>query len=326
MPTRSDPSGTTGLLSALLAARHPGAVAGAATRATSGADETRAARRRPDLQPGALPPGRSRMKPPPLALAAITVAVLVLAFAAWQLSQRRPPPATAPRLAVEEVLYRVGARYRAVEHAAAALRLEVTNHDLGSTTRKEGRLYLQRAGKLRWDVLVPGDGSDGSDGSDGGGDRGERDEQRVERSFISDGAHLQLVDHRHREILKLHRAGDPLILATAFFTEPLLPEAYTAELAPPDRYLDGEQTAATLAVALSPRPGATSGATSGGTLVLLVDPADFRVREAIVESGANRYRFTFFGVDTETAPDARWFELDPQSPRLAGFRLVDAEL
>ena len=269
------------------------------------------------------------MKPPPLTLAAITVAVLVLAFAAWQLSQRRPLPAPAPRFAVEEVLYRVGARYRAVEHAVTALRLELTNHAFGSTTRKDGRLYLQRAGKLRWDVLVPAGGDDDSSGNDGrsGG------EQRVERSFISDGAHLQLVDHRHREILKLHRAGDPLILATAFFTEPLLPEAYTAELVPADRFLDEDRADTLLAVALTPRSSATPGATSsaapagaGAALVLLVDPTDFRVREVLVESSANRYRFSFFDVDTETAPDARWFELDPHSPKLAGFRLVDAEL
>jgi outer membrane lipoprotein-sorting protein len=310
MSFRTDPSGTTGLVSTLLAARHPQGVAGLARAA----GETLAARARPDLRPGAARPGASPMKPPPLALAAITAAVLILAAVAWTTLRRAPGGAPSmPALSADELVARVAEQQREVDHLIARASFQLSNAELHRTKRQDGALYLQRGGKLRWDVLEP-----------------HQDGPRVSRSYVSDGAELHIVSYADREILKVYRDRDPVLQAAALLTEPLPRDGYTATLLDPAPFLDEQPAGATYAVALTPRPARpdddASSTARAPRFVLVIDATDFHLQQIHVDDGDNQSRLQLLHLDSVTPPRRGWFELDRQSPQLAGFRFVDASM
>lgn len=246
------------------------------------------------------------MKPPRLAIAAAVLAVLALVATAWQLAQRRAAPAPPP-LTADEIAARIADHHRDADHLLARARLEVRNHELQRTARQDGLLTLQRPGQLRWDVFpaAPDAGP-----------------APLARSFICDGVELHSIDFVGSEIMRLRRDGHPLVLTTALFTAAAWPTAYTAALAPPPDaapHLDGEPTAATYTISLTPHGG-------GPRLVVTADAADFHIRQIVVDDGYNLSRLTLGAVDLTTAPDPRRFALDRSRPPLVAFRFVDASL
>ncbi len=235
-------------------------------------------------------------------LALVTAAVLLASLAVAVVGWRLERPLESPRTAAE-LLRGVEQRYRGVEQLTAEATLAVTSRTVDRTSTRAGQLSLQRPGKLRWEVR------------ESAGAR--------QRSFISDGEELFLVDYAGKEIVKLHRDDDPLVLSLAFATgitgAGSLEDDYAAELAAAGDY---QVEAGSVAVVLTPRvPGPRV-----RRLILIVDAASFEVRESIVECAHNRHRLVLAGVDTRSAPDPGRFALTVQSPALAGFRFVDAAL
>jgi outer membrane lipoprotein-sorting protein len=255
------------------------------------------------------------------------VAVFAIALASWRLRSRQP---ALPDRSAEQVLALVEQRYRTVEHVMADVRLQVRHRTLDRTLTREGRLYLQRGGKLRWDAFAPSLPP-----------LAKEEERRLNRSLVSDGEQLHLIDFGAREVVKLHRPDDPIVLATSALFEPSLAARFTVRFVPFDRYgsPDSEGRAgddgddddddssddgdgdAVYSIELTPRlpdPRLEH-------LVFLVD-SRMMVRQLVLETSHNRYRFAFSLADLHTPPKERWFEVALDAPALAGFRLVDAEL
>jgi outer membrane lipoprotein-sorting protein len=267
---------------------------------------------RPDLR---IPPTRKRAVAHPRwdvrrgSLVLVLVLSLIAALAvAWRLHHRE---ADVLDRTAGEVLALVEQHYRTIEHLSADLRLTVTNLALerAAALQRDGRISLQRGGKLRWDAFQRG---------------AVASPPRIDRSLISDGEQLFLVDFGGKEIVKLHRPDDPMVLATSFLFASSLTERFTAELVPPERYRDGASDgdhAIRHALVLTPRaPDPRL-----ERLVLLVD-SRWLVRQLILETAHNRQRFAFSSQDPRTPPKQTWFELDREHPALDGFRLVDAGL
>lgn len=245
---------------------------------------------------------------------ALVVALGALGAATWR---RHPSELAAPAdRSADEVLALVEQRYRTIETLSAAVHLQVTDRTFARTVQRDGRLYLQRGGKLRWDAFLP---------------RlpGEHEAPlRLGRSLISDGVQLFLVDFGNREIVKLHRADDPMILATSYLFAPALAQRFSAQLAPAERFDEpsrggahDDDGAVRYALVLTPRAPDPH----LERLVLFVDARGL-VLQLLLETAGNRHRFAFTQQDSRTPPQPTWFELDRDQPALAGFRLVDAEL
>jgi hypothetical protein len=270
-------------------------------------------------------------------LAALTALALALSLGVTVVARQLEEPApTLPARSPAELLRGVEERYRSAEQLTAEATLAVTSRAVDRTTARQGRLSLQRPGKLRWDVRAePGAALHGAATTASPDRRGPTRPPTLERSFLSDGAELFLIDYIGREIVQLHRADDPLVLSLAFASgvtgEASLADDYAAALAPArehaDDHADGdnddrERHRGAVALVLTPRvPGPRV-----RRLVLLVDPVTFEVRESIVECAHNRHRLVLRAVDLLAAPPPSWFQLTRQSPALAGFRFVDAAL
>jgi outer membrane lipoprotein-sorting protein len=274
-------------------------------------------RRRAAVQPSPEPGTRRGARGLAVALVvALVVGLGALGAATWR---RHPSELAAPAdRSADEVLALVEQRYRTIETLSAAVHLQVTDRTFARTVQRDGRLYLQRGGKLRWDAFLP---------------RlpGEHEAPlRLGRSLISDGAQLFLVDFGNREIVKLHRADDPMILATSYLFAPALAQRFSAQLAPAERFdapsrgsahSDDDDGAVRYALVLTPRAPDPH----LERLVLFVDARGL-VLQLLLETAGNRHRFAFTQQDARTPPQPTSFELDRAHPALAGFRLVDAEL
>lgn len=272
----------------------------------------------PTRKRAAVQPRRNRIslsRPATLAaVAAAFVVAFVAALAAWRLQSRAAP---VPERSAGEVLALVEQRYRAVEHVMADVRLQVRNRTLDRTLERDGRLYLRRGGKLRWDAFAPS-----LPGS-------AKEDLLINRSLVSDGEQLHLVDFSAKEVVKLHRPDDPIALATSFLLAPSLAARFTVRFVPFDQYgqPDGEGgdgsdgDGSSYSIELTPR----SPDPRIEHLVFLVD-SRMLVRQLVLETSHNRYRFALHRQDLHTPPEERWFELAPDAPALAGFRFVDAEL
>jgi outer membrane lipoprotein-sorting protein len=257
-------------------------------------------------------------------------AVLAIALASWRLRSRQP---ALPDRSAEQVLALVEQRYRTVEHVMADVRLQVRHRTLDRaldrTLTREGRLYLQRGGKLRWDAFAPSLPP-----------LAKEEERRINRSLVSDGEQLHLIDFGAREVVKLHRPDDPIVLATSALFAPSLAARFTVRFVPLDRY--GSPDSEGRAGDEGDDDGSDDGSSDGDAvysieltprlpdprlehLVFLVD-SRMMVRQLVLETSHNRYRFAFSLQDLHTPPKERWFEVALDAPALAGFRLVDAEL
>jgi outer membrane lipoprotein carrier protein len=208
--------------------------------------------------------------------------------------------ARAEALDAAEVVKRVQSFYDKTNRLTAKFRQEYTNETFGKKTNSDGRVYIKKPGKMRWDYYEK--------------IRGKHRKQQV-KSFISDGRRLWAVEHDNKQVFKKNLKDDLLPVAITFlYGEGDLSRDFTAEL-------DGKSglgEAGEFVLKLTPKkPSAQY-----KTLWLVVSPDNFRVRRSVVlEASGNTNSFTFYEPDLKKPVADSWFSFNEKQYR--SYRIVE---
>jgi chaperone LolA len=214
-------------------------------------------------------------------------------FALLAIIQPAVPRAPAP-LAAGEIIAKVQAYYAGTTKLSADFRQKYTNTTFGKTSESDGVLFVAKPGKMRWDYTKP--------------------EQKF---FISDGKTLWVYEPSAKQVLQQSLDDQILPVAITFlYGKGDLAAEFNAALDPGKHGAAGD-----LVLKLTPKkPEAQY-----KHLWLVVDPADFHVKESIIlEASDNLNHFRFLNIlqnEKATKVQDRLFKFVPP----AGVRVVKAE-
>ena len=201
----------------------------------------------------------------------------------------------------DEVVGKVQAFYAAVNHLTAKFRQEVTNATFGNKTISDGSLWIMKPGKMRWDYYS----------------KARKGQVKVEKSFISNGSYLYVVEHQNKQVIKKNLQKDLTPVAISFlYGKGDLRADFTAALDTSGTY-GGKGD---VILKLTPKtPSAQY-----KNLYLVVDSKDYRVKQSIIiDSGNNVNHFRFFEPDFAKPVKNDWFVFDEKSVK--NYRIVDAD-
>lgn len=212
------------------------------------------------------------------------------------------PTAGAIRLApnqADEVVKGVQDFYKKTSQLTAKFRQTNVNKTFGLPTVNDGKVYLKKPGKMRWDYFS------------------KRDKNKVSRSQMSDGKMIWAVDVNGKWYYKQDLGKSTLPVAVTFLTGK---GDLSREFSP--KLLTGSKHGAASDKVLELTPRKPSAQFK--TLVLVVDPASFRVKKSIVTTATgDTNEFSFFEPDTAKVVADTWFVFNPQTAK--GFREIKAE-
>lgn len=203
-------------------------------------------------------------------------------------------------LSAPAVVDRVQQFYASIEQVTAKFRQTVTYETFGSTKTSDGKLWLQKPGKMRWDYYDK-----------------KKSKVTVKKNFISNGSYLYMVEHDNKQVVKKNLQQDLMPVAVSFlYGKGDLKAEFNAELDKTGKY--GGKT--DLVLKLTPKkPSAQY-----KNLFLVVDPKDFHVTQSvIVDSSGNVNHFRFYEPDFKTPIKQSSFEFNPASVK--HYRLIDAD-
>jgi outer membrane lipoprotein carrier protein len=171
------------------------------------------------------------------------------------------PPASAG-----DVVKKVQAYYAGTQKLRADFRQDYTNTTFGRTSQSDGRMWVQKPGKMRWDYAKP-----------------------EKKYFISDGTTLWVYEEAAHQAIQQSLKDQILPVAVTFlYGQGDLATEFNAEL-DPGKY--GGKDA--VCVKLTPKKADAQ----YKNLWLVVDPTDFHVSESIIrEASDNINHFTFFNI------------------------------
>jgi len=210
---------------------------------------------------------------------------------------RVAPVTTSPEAA--KVMQGVQTFYKSTQRLTAKFRQNVVNKTFGLPSMNDGKVYLKKPGKMRWDYFS------------------KRNKNQVTRSQMSDGKTIWAVDKNGKWYYRQDLTKSALPVAVTFLTG-------TGDLAREfdARLLSGSKygTASDKVLELTPKkPSAQF-----KTLVLVVDPSNFRVKKSVVTSATgDTNEFSFFEPDTTKEVADTWFVFNPKAAK--GFREIKAE-
>lgn len=203
----------------------------------------------------------------------------------------------AKTLNATEIVGRVQAFYIDTQRLTALFRQTYTNTTFGKESVSDGKLWVKKPGKMRWDY------------------RGKQ--KKVKKSFISDGTTLWAVEHDNKQVFRKNLEDDMLPVAVSFlYGKGDLARDFRPGVDTSNTY--GKKT--DLVLELTPRkPSAQY-----KTLYLVVDPGNFRVKESIViEASGNTNHFRFFSPDVRAAINDAWFFFNEK--RFKEYRMVEPD-
>lgn len=208
------------------------------------------------------------------------------------------PGATA--LKADEVVDQVQKFYASINQVTAQFRQEVTYNTFGSTKQSDGKLWIQKPGKMRWDYYDK-----------------KKDKVEVKKSFISNGSYLYMVEHDNKQVTKKNLASDLMPVAVSFlYGKGDLKAEFSAEIDPTSKYGGKGE----IVLKLTPKkPSAQY-----KNLMLVVSPTDYHVTQSvIIDSSSNVNHFRFFAPDFKAPIKPGSFEFDERSVK--NYRMVDAD-
>lgn len=210
------------------------------------------------------------------------------------------PGATAATASANDVVDSVQKFYANIKQVTASFRQSVKNDTFGTTKTSDGRVWIMKPGKMRWDYYEQKKGK-----------------TVVKKSFISNGTNLHVVEHENMQVVKKSLANDLMPVAVSFlYGKGDLKSEFNAELDKSGKYgAKGE-----LVLKLTPKqPSAQY-----KSLFLVVSPDNYRVTQSIIiDSSNNVNHFRFFAPDFAKPIKESWFEFDPKSVK--NYRIVDAD-
>jgi outer membrane lipoprotein carrier protein len=190
--------------------------------------------------------------------------------------------------------------YASVNQVTALFRQTVTYSTFGTTKESNGKLWIQKPGKMRWDYSEK-----------------KKDVVQVKKSFISNGSYLYMVEHDNKQVVKKNLANDLMPVAVSFlYGKGDLKAEFNAELDKSGKFGTKEE----IVLKLTPKkPSAQY-----KNLYLVVAASDFHVTQSIIiDSSDNTNHFRFYSPDFKSSVNARWFEFDEKSVK--NYRIVDAD-
>ncbi|MDX2090453.1 MAG: outer membrane lipoprotein carrier protein LolA [Kofleriaceae bacterium] len=214
------------------------------------------------------------------------------------------PTATAPATAItaDQAVDKIQAFYATIQQVTAQFRQSVTYDMLGGAPKNsDGKVWIQKPGKMRWDYLEKKKG-----------------QVVVKKSFISNGSYLYMVEHDNKQVVKKNLERDLMPVAVSFlYGKGDLKNEFNAQLDTSGKYGTKED----VVLKLTPKqPSAQYKA-----LYLVASTKDFHVSQSIiVDSSNNVNQFRFFAPDFKTPIDGKkTFEFDERSVK--NYRIVDAD-
>ncbi len=213
------------------------------------------------------------------------------------------PAASAAPLSAETAVDNVQKFYAGIQQVTAQFRQYVTNSTFGTTKQSNGRVWLVKPGKMRFDYYEKTGGK-----------------VLAKKSFISNGTTLYMVEHDNKQVVQKNLQADLMPVALSFlFGKGDLKQDFNTQL---DPTLDAKLNLAgtpDVVIGLTPKqPSAQY-----KMLVLVVNRTDFHVKQSIIiDSSGNINQFEFFAPDFKTPIPARLFEFDPKS--VPAYRMINA--
>ena len=207
----------------------------------------------------------------------------------------KAPVRVAARLNAGQVVSKVQLFYTDNQQLTALFRQTYTNATFGKKSVSDGKVWIKKPGKMRWDY------------------QGKR--IKVKKSFISDGSTLWAIEHDNKQVFKQNLGENMLPVAVTFlYGKGDLSRDFEAVLDSSAKY--GKSSDYVLS--LTPRvPSAQY-----KKLYLVVDPGNFRVKQSIViEASGNVNHFRFFNPDTKRPVKDSWFVVNLKMIR--SYRIVD---
>lgn len=209
-------------------------------------------------------------------------------------------PALAETKSANDIVAQVQKFYATITQAQALFREYVTVSTFGTTKTSDGKLYIQKPGKMRWDYIEK-----------------VKAETRYKKSFISDGTTLYLVEHDNKQVTKKSLSQNLMPVVVSFlYGKGNLGEEFNASLDTTGTYgAKGDEV-----VKLVPKQVSAQ----YKHLTLVVAPEDGHVKESVIVDASNNVtHFKFYSPDFKTAIDTKVFEFNPASAR--NYRIIDAD-
>ncbi|MEJ7603321.1 MAG: outer membrane lipoprotein carrier protein LolA [Kofleriaceae bacterium] len=212
------------------------------------------------------------------------------------------PTATAA-VTADTALANVQKFYGSIKQVTALFRQTVTNDTFGSTKSSDGTVYIMKPGKMRWEYTQKKKGA-----------------FKVEKSFISNGTTLFVVDHGNMQVMKKNLAQDLMPVAVSFlYGKGDLKTEFTPAIDTSGKYAEKKGEIVLRLTPKTDRPSAQY-----KNLILVVSPTDFHVTQSIiVDSSNNINHFKFYAPDFTKAVKESLFEFDESSVK--NYRIVDAD-
>jgi outer membrane lipoprotein carrier protein len=192
--------------------------------------------------------------------------------------------------------------YAGISHVSAKFRQEVKNQTFGRSDISDGKLFIAKPGKMRWEYLAK---------------KTKKSKASIAKSFISNGSYLYVVDHENKQVIKKDLQKNLLPTAVTF----LYGKGDLAKDFDPTIDTSGTYGAKTDHVLkLVPKVASVQ----YKFLYLVVDPATFRVKESIIVDGANNTNhFRFYEPDFESTVKDSSFEFSPSTVKT--YRVIDGD-
>ncbi len=183
-----------------------------------------------------------------------------------------PQAAASSELTSASVLSKVQRFYERNKHLKAKFRQEVVNSTFGKSTISDGKVFIAKPGKMRWDFY---------------GKKTRTRGRRVSRSFVSDGKGLFAVFHDTKQVFVKDMENDLLPVAITFLHgSGNLARDFSSKIDTSGKYgSEGD-----VVLELTPKEAAAQ----YKHLWLVVARDNFRVKESIVlnaKDDINHFRF-----------------------------------
>jgi len=210
-------------------------------------------------------------------------------------------PAAAAAITADKALDNVQKFYANVKQVTALFRQSVTYETFGSTKSSDGSVYIMKPGKMRWEYVEKKKGL-----------------YKVEKSFISNGTTLFVVDHGNKQVIVKNLAQDLMPVAVSFlYGKGDLKAEFSAALDPTSKYAEKKTD---IVLKLTPKKKSAQ----YNNLILVVSPTDFHVTQSIIiDSSKNVNHIKFFTPDFTKPIKNEWFEFDSRS--VGNYRIVNAD-
>lgn len=198
----------------------------------------------------------------------------------------------------DDVLAKVQAYYKKIDHLKGEFHQEVVNPTFGTTKKSHGQIWLARPRKLRLDYAKSvGTGT------------------KPKRSFRTDGTHLWDVDHDNLEITKKDLSTDVTPVAVGVLTGVDVRKDYTPSLASNSGF-GGSGDVVVELDAKQPNAGAKQ-------VFVVVDPKDGRVKEsAVVDSEGNVNHLVYDKLDPKADVKESDFVVDADAKEFKTYKVV----